>query len=515
MAYFLTISKLSGMKPHRDFTRFRQALLAAVALAACATPATAERSLFAMDTGTRDAKTQTYAEQAALAKRLGYSGIGFTGCAKIPEMLAAADAEGIAMSTIYTGLQIKNGNIGRDDLLETAIGQLAGRETVIWIFLGGSRPDDPSKTDGPVVEALQKLADLAAKSKLKIALYPHVGAYAERVDDCVRVAKKVDRANLGVTFNLCHWLKVDGEDLEASLTEAMPHLFVVTVNGADSDGSGWNTLIQPLDSGSFDVAQVMRLLDKLGYKGSVGLQHYGILGDAAQNLGRSMAGWRGLQARSGAEKVLLMPGGDLSAFKDKAAWLPVAEVGLDPKNANKLIGKTPGDAAVLNGPGGHTGHLVTKREFGDVEAHIEFMISGSSNSGAYFMGRYELQVYDSHGVEKDKYPGLECGGIYPRWIDGKNVEGHSPRVNVSRPPGEWQSFHVIFRAPRFDKDGKKTTNAKFEEVWHNGTLIHENLELKGPTRAGIGSDERATGPLMLQGDHGPVAYRKVWIAELK
>jgi sugar phosphate isomerase/epimerase len=507
--------KLGGMNLRRDFTHFRQALLVAAALAAFAAPAAAERSLFAMDTGTRDAKIKTYAEQAALAKRLGYSGIGFTGCAKIPEMLAAADAEGIAMSTIYTGMQIKNGNIGLDGLLETAIGQLAGRETVIWIFLGGSRPDDPSKTDAPVVEALQNLADLAAKSKLKIALYPHAGAYADRVVDCVRVAKKVGRANLGVTFNLCHWLKVDGEDLEERITDAMPHLFVVTVNGADSDGSGWDTLIQPLDRGSFDVAQVIRLLDKLDYKGSVGLQHYGIRGDAEQNLGHSMAGWRGLQARSGAEKLLLIPGGDLSAFEDKTAWFPAAEVGLDPENAKKLIGKKPGGAAVLNGLGGRSGHLVTKREFGDVEVHIEFMISGSSNSGAYFMGRYEVQVYDSHGVVKDKYPGLECGGIYPRWIGGKNVEGHSPRLNVSRPPGEWQSFHVIFRAPRFDKDGKKTANAKFEEVWHNGSLIHENLELKGPTRAGIGGGESATGPLMLQGDHGPVAYRNVWMAELK
>jgi hypothetical protein len=74
---------------------------------------------------------------------------------------------------------------------------------------------------------------------------------------------------------------------------------------------------------------------------------------------------------------------------------------------------------------------------------------------------------------------------------------------------------VIFRAQRFDKDGKKIANAKFEEVWHNGTLIHENLELKGPTRAGIGGGESATGPLMLQGDHGPVAYRNLWMAELK
>jgi len=148
-----------------------------------------------------------------------------------------------------------------------------------------------------------------------------------------------------------------------------------------------------------------------------------------------------------------------------------------------------------------------------VEAHIEFMISKGSNSGVYFQGRYEVQIYDSHGVAKDKYPGLECGGIYPRWIKNKNVEGHSPRVNVSKPPGEWQEFHVIFRAPRF-KEGRKTANAKFEKVWHNGQLIHENLELKGPTRAGISNNEKPTGPLLFQGDHGPIAYRNCWVVAL-
>ena len=141
------------------------------------------------------------------------------------------------------------------------------------------------------------------------------------------------------------------------------------------------------------------------------------------------------------------------------------------------------------------------------------MISQKSNSGAYFMGRYEVQIYDSHGVEKDKYPGLECGGIYPRFLKNTEVGGHTPLVNVSKPAGEWQSFDVLFRAPRFDAEGRKIENARFEKVWHNGVLIHENIDLDGPTRAAMFDDEKPTGPLMLQGDHGPIAYRNVWIAE--
>jgi len=159
--------------------------------------------------------------------------------------------------------------------------------------------------------------------------------------------------------------------------------------------------------------------------------------------------------------------------------------------------------------------LVTAEEFGDVEAHVEFCIPSKSNSGVYFMGRYEIQVYDSYGVVKDQYPGIECGGIYPRWVENHELEGHSPRVNASKPPGQWQTFDVIFRAPRFDATGKKTEQAKFIKVVHNGQVVHENIEVKGPTRAAIYEDEKPRGPIMLQGDHGPVAYRNLRVKSVE
>ena len=127
------------------------------------------------------------------------------------------------------------------------------------------------------------------------------------------------------------------------------------------------------------------------------------------------------------------------------------------------------------------------------------------------MGRYEIQIYDSYGIEKDKYPGIECGGIYGRWIKEMNVEGHSPRVNASKPPGEWQSFDITFRAPRFDASGNKTENARMVKVIHNGKIIHENVELTGPTRSALWENEKPGGPLRLQGNHGPVAFRNLWI----
>ena len=170
----------------------------------------------------------------------------------------------------------------------------------------------------------------------------------------------------------------------------------------------------------------------------------------------------------------------------------------------------------MNGPRGNTSHLVTKRSFGDVRAHIEFCVPKGSNSGVYFMGRYEIQVLDSW-QQGESYPGNQCGGIYQRWDEQRmpqGYEGHAPQVNVSRAPGQWQSFDVVFRAPRFDANGQKIVPAAFLKVLHNGQVVHDYVELTGPTRASLYEDETASGPLMLQGDHGSVAYRNLWIQPL-
>ncbi|PWU21575.1 MAG: hypothetical protein C5B50_01385 [Verrucomicrobia bacterium] len=210
----------------------------------------------------------------------------------------------------------------------------------------------------------------------------------------------------------------------------------------------------------------------------------------------------------------LFDGKDLSGWrKPTGTWAVVKAVALDPADGKKFA-VTPGQGVLLNSPGTHTTDLITEAEFGDMQAHIEFCVAKHSNSGVYLMGRYELQIYDSYGVQKDAYPGIECGGIYPRWIDNKNVEGHSPLVNASNPPGEWQSFDITFSAPRFDGAGHKVKNAKIRKILHNGKLIHENIELNGPTRGGSPEQEAATGPIRLQGDHGPVAFRNLRVKPL-
>ncbi|HEY2953402.1 MAG TPA: DUF1080 domain-containing protein [Verrucomicrobiae bacterium] len=215
-----------------------------------------------------------------------------------------------------------------------------------------------------------------------------------------------------------------------------------------------------------------------------------------------------------AAETILFDGKDLAGWREPAGtWQVVGAVPLD-KADNKHFAPTAGKGVLLNSATNNTVNLLSAAEHGDVEAHIEFVVPKSSNSGVYFQGRYEIQVFDSFGVKTPKYN--DCGGVYGS-CSGRAPEfpGRGPDLNASRPPGEWQSFDVVFRAPRFNDKGKKIENAKFIKVTHNGQVIHENVEVPRPTCAARSLDEKPLGPLMLQGDHGPVAYRNLRIKKVE
>jgi len=156
--------------------------------------------------------------------------------------------------------------------------------------------------------------------------------------------------------------------------------------------------------------------------------------------------------------------------------------------------------------------LVTVRKFGDMEIYLEFLVAKTSNSGVYVHGLYEIQIVDSYDKESSN-PGSICGSVYDfaETVNGEYVGGVFPLVRVERPTGQWQSYHILFKAPRFDSDGNKISNAKFVRVIHNGNVIHENVERKARTRASMKIPEASENPLMLQGNHGTIAYRNIYI----
>jgi hypothetical protein len=195
-------------------------------------------------------------------------------------------------------------------------------------------------------------------------------------------------------------------------------------------------------------------------------------------------------------------------------WLIAGDAAQDAKDPRRLAGKAGTGVLVANGAGGRAHNLVSREKYQDLEVHLEFMIGKGSNSGVKLMGLYEIQIFDSHG--KKELTGSDCGGIYPRAEEQPQYhyldKGVAPKVNAARPAGEWQTLDIVFRAPRFGDDGKKTANARFVKVVLNEKVIHEDVEVEYPTGAAWRlKKEVARGPLLLQGDHGPVAFRDVRI----
>jgi predicted neuraminidase len=216
----------------------------------------------------------------------------------------------------------------------------------------------------------------------------------------------------------------------------------------------------------------------------------------------SGSGWRQLgiedwQGRDGKpHKWYAAPDVYIKPLKPRDLLLPVGEPGRGP--------------VMANGDDGRTLDFVSKETFGDIELYLEFLVTAKSNSGVYLQGLYEVQILDSYGSPAP--PGVhDSGALYERWINNRGVGGTAPLKNVSLPPGEWQSFRIWFRAPRFDSAGKKTEPARVVRLDHNGVTVQRDVILPGPTRASLEIPEAPINPLMIQGDHGPVALRNIYI----
>jgi len=243
--------------------------------------------LYVFDNGTGRGEL-SIEDQTELARKTGYAGIFYSGTKEIPRLLEAHHARGLKLLGIYTGMNLSDPKPSYDPGLPEAIRQLKGSGALITFTVNGQSPNG----DDVAVPIIREVADMAAQSGLQVALYPHYGFHVARIEDALRVAARAGRPNVGIVFNLCHWLRGGDEaNMTARLKEALPHTFMVSINGADHDGD-WDRLIQPLDSGSFDVRGFLRALKSLGYNGPIGLQCYNIKGDREELLVRSMKAWR-------------------------------------------------------------------------------------------------------------------------------------------------------------------------------------------------------------------------------
>ncbi len=232
-----------------------------------------------------------------LLKELGYAGMGASGL-KVGDLVKQYEQAGMKVFSTYVGCQLdKTPNY--DPQFKEAIAELKGTGVILWLtVLGGKYGQEDEKA----ASVVREIADLAEPAGLRIALYPHTGFYVATTADALRVVKRVDRKNVGATINLCHELMTDqGPKLDATIREAAPHLFLVSINGADvkRPGYSWDRLIQPLGRGDFDVCAFLQKLKEAGYTGPIGQQCYAVPGDAAANLKQSIAAWRRYCVRLG------------------------------------------------------------------------------------------------------------------------------------------------------------------------------------------------------------------------
>ncbi len=240
-----------------------------------------------------------------MLKELGYDGLG--GNAGDGAMATALEAEGLQFFNGYLTLDFHAEQAALNENLRRKLDAMQGHHTTLWIALARVSKDGTAfkksspDADGIALGRLREIAGYAEPRGVKIALYPHTGHWIERVEDAIRVADKLNRASVGVTFNLCHWLKVEGaeRDPDPVLKAALPRLMFVTINGADTGDTkqlGWDRLIQPLDRGSYDVGVFLNKLRTAGYTGPVGFQGFGIKEDPRAVLERTMAAWKKLNA---------------------------------------------------------------------------------------------------------------------------------------------------------------------------------------------------------------------------
>ncbi len=216
---------------------------------------------------------------------------------------AALDKAGLEMPEIYWGLNIDStGQASYKEGLKEAIMDSQDRNLIVSLLVTAKTfQENQAEGDPLVVKAIQDLADFAAPYCAKIAVYPHVNVYCETLEHSLRLARLAQRENVGAIFNLCHLLKKEGEaGWEKKLSDAIPHLYMISICGSDSGNTlemGWEQLIQPLGEGSFDTYQLVKLAREKGFEGPFGLQCYNIRKDATEVLSQSMQTWRNYQNR--------------------------------------------------------------------------------------------------------------------------------------------------------------------------------------------------------------------------
>ncbi len=259
-----------------------------------------------------DSVFDTFDKQVAFIKKTGYDGIEINQVGSFQGMKAALDKHRFPGAFFYVKVKLEEPYF--EPLLEESIRRLKGSKTIISPYLvseSGKYTPSSRDADQLAVSLIRQVADWAGQSGLEVAIYPHVFFYVERTDHALELAKKTGRENVGLTFNLCHWLATTGPAGRATLRKdlegMLPYLKMITICGANDVLSQkkniWDDYILPLGSGSFDTYGLVKyVLKDLKFKGPVGVQCYNIKGDKQALVQNTLAVWKSYKTRLRSEK---------------------------------------------------------------------------------------------------------------------------------------------------------------------------------------------------------------------
>ncbi|MEM9829542.1 MAG: TIM barrel protein [Bacteroidota bacterium] len=275
---------------------------------------TLDNPLFVFNNGLSDSVYTTIQEQVQLLLNHGYPGMEKQGLDNFEEVYQAIQKNNLQLYTIYANINLDNPKQPYDSQLINVFEQIAGTNAMPWFYITSQQyPPSSSEYDSVAVPILQQLADVAHQYGIRVMLYPHRNFWIESVEDAIRVAKKVNRRNFGMTFNLCHYLAncySRGQDPMSQLPTlakaAEPYLFAISLNGADivpaDTNDIWASFIQPLGEGDFNTYAFLKTFLDLGFDGPIGLQCYSIDRDKAVHLQQSRQTWRKFQQKYAEEK---------------------------------------------------------------------------------------------------------------------------------------------------------------------------------------------------------------------
>ena len=253
-----------------------------------------------------DSTYNTFDKQVELVKNAGFDGIEINQIESFDGMKSALDQFQFKGSYFYVKLQLGE---PIDNRLESAINKLKGTNTIVAAYILADtkrfKPNSP-EGDSEAIKHLQLISMWSKKSGLQVAIYPHFSFYVERTDHALQLAQKVNRKNVGLSFNLCHWLATtslaERADLKNHLKELKPYLKMITISGASDIISQkkaiFDDYILPLGTGSFDTYDLLKYMVKtIKYKNPIGVQCYNIKGNKPQLIKNTMMVWNGYKTR--------------------------------------------------------------------------------------------------------------------------------------------------------------------------------------------------------------------------